>query len=141
MTSRNEGFPFLAGGALDSGRSFNVEAFAANYGGIAVSRFKSGTVLYSQGEPADSMYYLQDGRLQITVVSSQGKEGILGVLGPGDFCGEGCLLGNRARVATVACIADSLVVRISAPALFAPFEKIRQLPASFSRLPSNAWSI
>lgn len=45
-------------------------------------------------------------------MSSQGKEGILGILGPGDFCGEGCLLGNRSRVATVACIADSLVARI-----------------------------
>jgi CRP/FNR family transcriptional regulator, cyclic AMP receptor protein len=112
MTSRNEGFPFLDGGALDSGRSFNIEAFAAAYGGIAVSRLRSGTVLYSQGEPADSLCYLQNGQLQITVVSSQGKEGILGVLGPGDFCGEGCLLGNRNRVATVTCIADSLVARI-----------------------------
>jgi CRP/FNR family cyclic AMP-dependent transcriptional regulator len=69
-------------------------------------------VLYRQGEPADSLHYLQDGQLQSTVVSSQGKEGILGLLGPGDFCGEGCLLGNRSRVATVACIADSLVARI-----------------------------
>jgi CRP/FNR family transcriptional regulator, cyclic AMP receptor protein len=112
MTSRKEGFPFLDGGALDSGRSFNAEAFAANFGGVALSRLRSGTVLYSQGEPADALYYLQDGQLQITVVSSQGKEGILGVLRPGDFCGEGCLLGNRVRVATVACIADSLVMRI-----------------------------
>ena len=72
------------------------------------------------------MYYLQDGQLQITVVSSQGKEGILGVLGPGDFCGEGCLLGKRARVATVTCIADSLVARIEAPAPFAPFGIIRR---------------
>ncbi|HUI14295.1 MAG TPA: Crp/Fnr family transcriptional regulator [Xanthobacteraceae bacterium] len=108
----NDGFPFLDGGALDSGRSFNVEAFAAAFGGVALSRLRSGTVLYSQGEPADSMYYLQDGQVQITVVSSQGKEGILGVLGPGDLCGEGSLLGNRNRVATVACIADSLVARI-----------------------------
>jgi CRP-like cAMP-binding protein len=46
------------------------------------------------------------------VVSSQGKEGILGVLEPGDFCGEGCLLGNRIRVATVTCIADSSVARL-----------------------------
>ncbi len=111
MHSMNDGFPFLDGGALDSKRSFNVDAFAASYGGVAVSRFRSGTVLYSQGEPADSMYYLQDGQLQSAVVSSQGKEGILGVLEPGDFCGEGCLLGNRIRVATVACLADSVVAR------------------------------
>ena len=71
-------------------------------------------MLYSQGEPADAMYYLQQGQIQITVVSSQGKEGILGVLEPGGFCGEGCLLGNRSRVATVACIADSVVARLEA---------------------------
>jgi CRP/FNR family transcriptional regulator, cyclic AMP receptor protein len=112
MNSRNEGFPFLDGVALDSKRTFDVKALAANYGGVTVSRLRSGAVLYSQGEPADSMYYLQDGQLQITVVSSQGKEGILGVLEPGDFCGEGCLLGNRIRVATVTCIADSSVARL-----------------------------
>jgi CRP-like cAMP-binding protein len=112
MTFRNEGSPFLDGGVLDSRRSFDVEAFAANYGGVALSRLKPGTVLYSQGEPADARYYLQDGQLQITVVSSQGKEGILGVLEPGDFCGEGGLLANRIRVATATCIADSVVARI-----------------------------
>jgi CRP-like cAMP-binding protein len=58
MNSRNEGFPFLDGGALDSERIFDVEALAANYGGVTVSRLRSGAVLYSQGEPADSMYYL-----------------------------------------------------------------------------------
>jgi len=112
MHSRNQGLPFLDGGALDFKRLFDVEAFAASYGGVAISRFRSGTVVYSQGEPADSLYYLQDGQLQSAVVSSQGKEGILGVLEPGDFCGEGCLLGNRIRVATVACIADSVVARL-----------------------------
>jgi CRP/FNR family cyclic AMP-dependent transcriptional regulator len=110
--SRNEGFPFLDADARGSGLSFDVEAFAASYGGVAVSRLRSGTVLYSQGEPADSLHFLQNGQLQVTVVSSQGKEGILGVLSSGDICGEGCLLGNRNRVATVACIADSLVARI-----------------------------
>ena len=112
MTFRTDESPFLDGGALDSRRSFDVEAFAANYGGVALSGLKPGTVLYSQGEPADAMYYLQDGQLQIAVVSSQGKEGILGVLEPGDFCGEGGLLANRIRVATATCIADSVVARI-----------------------------
>ncbi len=112
MNSRNERFPLLDGGGLNSQRPFNIETFASNYGGVALSRFRYRAALYSQGEPADSMYYLQQGQLQVTVVSSQGKEGILGVLGPGDICGEGCLLGNRTRVATVVCIADSLVARI-----------------------------
>lgn len=63
MTSTNDGFPFLDGGAFDSANLFNAEAFAAAYGGVTFSRLKSESVLYSQGEPADSLYYLQDGQL------------------------------------------------------------------------------
>jgi CRP/FNR family transcriptional regulator, cyclic AMP receptor protein len=100
------------GEGLSAARSFDVEAFAAAYGGVTVSRLRSGTALYSQGEPADSMYYVVDGQIQLTVVSTQGKEGILGVLGPGGFCGEGCLIGNRLRVATAACMMDSVVARL-----------------------------
>ena len=112
MTPKIDGFSSLDGGTLHSGRSFDIEAFALDYGGVTFSRLRSESVLYRQGEPADSLYYLQDGQLQSTVVSSQGKEGILGLLGPGDFCGESCLLGNRSHVATIACIADSLMARI-----------------------------
>ena len=113
MKHRDASKPFL-GGALNSETSFDVEAFAANYGGATVSRLRTGTLLYSQGEPADALYYLQHGQIQITVVSSQGKGGILNVLGPGGFCGEGCLLGNRLRVATAVCRQDSVVARLEA---------------------------
>lgn len=99
-------------GRLKSSQSFDVDAFAASYGGVTVSRFKAGDVLYAQGDPADAMFYLQDGQVQLTVVSSQGKEGILSLLDPGSLCGEGCLLGNRVRVATAACIADSVAARL-----------------------------
>lgn len=105
--------------------------FAANYGGVTVSRLRSGSVLYSQGEPADSMYYLLEGQLQITVVSSQGKEGILGVLEPGDFCGEGCLLGNRNRVATVTCIADSSVARLERASVIRATRENAEITACF----------
>ncbi len=109
----------------------NVEALAANYGGVTVSRLRSGAVLYSQGEPANSMYYVQDGQLQITVVSSQGKEGILGVLGSGDFCGEGCLLGSRIRVATVTCIANSLVARLERTSVLRAVRENSEIAAFF----------
>ena len=97
---------------MSSKQSFDVEAFAANYGGVTVSRLKAGTLLYRQGEPADALFYLQEGRVQTAVVSSQGKEGILGVLEPGTFCGESCLLDNRVRLLTATCIADSVVARL-----------------------------
>lgn len=112
MNSRIDGNPSISAGALRTKRSFDLDAFAANYGGVTVSKCREATLLYRQGEPADAMYYLQSGQIQITVVSSHGKEGILGLLEPGNWCGEGCLLGNRIRVATALCYSDSVVARL-----------------------------
>src|SRR5579863_4002207 len=95
MRSRSDENTSVTGGAFDTGQSFDVETFAASYGGVTVSSFKAGALLYRQGEPADAMYYLQDGQIQISVVSSQGKEAILGVLDPGSFSGEGCFIRNQ----------------------------------------------
>jgi len=110
---------YLAGGhsvfgdsGLGSNQTLNIGAFAAKYGGVTVTRFKPGTVLYSQGEPADALFYVRDGQVQITVVSSLGKAGILGVLGSGELCGEGSLLGNEIRVATAECMVESSIARL-----------------------------
>lgn len=113
-------------GGLSATRTIDLDAFAADYGGVTVSKCREGTLLYRQGQPADAMYYLQSGQIQITVVSSQGKEGIIGLLDPGDWCGEGCLLGNRRRVATAACMIDSAVARLESRSVL---RGIRQNPA------------
>jgi len=102
----------VCGKAFESRQVFDVGAFASRHGGVTVSRLKSGSALYTQGDPADSLFYVMTGQVQTSVVSEDGKEGILGVLEPGVFCGEGCLLGNRKRAATAACIADSTVARL-----------------------------
>jgi CRP-like cAMP-binding protein len=112
MTSRIESSQSIAAGALRAYRTFDLESFAAHYGGVTVAKCREGTLLYRQGESADAMYYLQTGQIQITVVSNQGKEGILGLLDSGGWCGEGCLIGNRQRAATASCIADSTVARL-----------------------------
>jgi len=126
MNSRFENNQPGSVGGLLTNRTFDLDAFAADYGGVTVSKCREGTLLYRQGEPADAMYYLQSGQIQITVVSSQGKEGILGLLDPGDWCGEGCLLGNRRRVATASCIIDSAVARLERRSVL---RGIRQNPA------------
>lgn len=107
-------------------RAFDLDRFASDYGGVAVSKCGVGTVLYRQGEPADSLYYVQSGQVQITVVSRQGKEAILNLVDPGGWCGEGCLLGNRRRVATATCIADSGIARLDHTNVI---RAIRQNPA------------
>jgi len=69
--------------------------------------------IFSQGEIADSVFYLQQGRVRLSVISKQGKEATIALLGPGDFLGEGCLAANHPiRLFTAAAITDCSVLRI-----------------------------
>ena len=67
---------------------------------------------FPQGHPADSVFYIQEGKAKITVVSEQGKEAVIGILGNGDFFGEGCLSGQQQRLATVSAMTDSSIMRL-----------------------------
>ena len=68
--------------------------------------------IFSQGDRADAVFYIKTGRIQLAVVSDQGKEGIIALLGPGDFFGEGCLAGQSVRMASAASTVASTVMRI-----------------------------
>lgn len=102
----------VAAGALGADQAFDVATFAKRFGGVTISPLKADAVLYSQGEPAEALFYLDSGQIEITVVSSQGKEGILAVLDAGEFCGESCILPGRTRIASAHCLADSSVARL-----------------------------
>jgi CRP-like cAMP-binding protein len=69
-------------------------------------------VIFSQGGPADAVFYIQKGKVKITVVSEQGKEAVVAVLGPDEFCGEGCLTGQPLRLATAAAMTESEIMRL-----------------------------
>jgi len=69
-------------------------------------------VVYRQGDAADGVYYIETGKIQITVVSEQGKEGVIAMLEPGEFFGEGCIGGQPFRMATAIATAKSTIVRI-----------------------------
>jgi CRP/FNR family transcriptional regulator, cyclic AMP receptor protein len=73
--------------------------------------------VFSQGEPADSVFYIQEGRVKVTVVSRQGKEAVIAILGAGDFFGEGCLAGQQTRMASATAMSESSIVRLEKPAL------------------------
>jgi CRP/FNR family transcriptional regulator, cyclic AMP receptor protein len=126
MNLRTEINPSSAVGALRTGRAFDLDNFAAAYGGVTVSTCRAGSLIYRQGEPADAIYCLQSGQIQISVVSSQGREGIIDLLEARDWCGEGCLLGKRRRVGSASCIADSVVARLERASVI---RGIRQNPA------------
>jgi CRP-like cAMP-binding protein len=80
-----------------------ADAFAfLNSAGVSKRRieFRKRQKLFSQGEPARSILYIQAGSVKVTVMSAAGKEGVVAILGPGDFLGEGCLAGQQLRIAT-----------------------------------------
>jgi CRP/FNR family cyclic AMP-dependent transcriptional regulator len=69
------------------------------------------------GRPADAVFYIQRGKLKVTIVSEQGKEAVVAMLGTNDFFGEGCLAGQARRIATVAAMTDSVIVRLEKAAI------------------------
>jgi CRP-like cAMP-binding protein len=71
-----------------------------------------GQNLFRQGEPADALFYIQEGKVKLTVVSEHGKEAVVGILDPGSFCGEGCLAGQTLRMASAVAMMNSVAARV-----------------------------
>ena len=93
--------------------SFDPKTFLAKVGeGKTISRYQKGQVVFSQGQVADAVFYIQQGKVKLTVVSEQGKEAVVAVLGPGQFFGEGCLNGHPLRIATTRAIDECVLTRL-----------------------------
>jgi CRP/FNR family cyclic AMP-dependent transcriptional regulator len=92
---------------------FDPQAFL-DTAGVArkVIEFEKGEVVYSQGDAAESILYLQAGRIKLSVVNEVGKEAVVAILEPGDFFGEGCLAGQPIRMGTATAITASSVLDI-----------------------------
>jgi len=107
--------------------SFDPKAFLAKSGeGKTVSKYQNGQIVYSQGDTADAVFYMQSGKVKKSVVSEQGKEAIITVLGTDAFFGEGCLAGQAQCIATVTAMMDSVIVRLEKSAIV---QLIHQEPA------------
>ncbi len=83
-----------------------------------VTEFKRAAAVYSQGDAAESVLYLQEGGVKLTVVNEVGKEAVVAILGPGDFFGEGCLAGQSVRMGTATAITPSTVLVIEKNEMF-----------------------
>lgn len=81
-------------------------------GGRTIVKFRNNQKIFSQGEPANSVYYIKTGKVKLTVLSSQGKEAIVRILGPDEFCGEGCLTGQLRRLATASAMTECEIMRL-----------------------------
>ena len=98
--------------------AFDPSAFLAKAGsGRTISKHPKNQVVFSQGDPADSVFYIQKGKVKLTVVSEQGKEAVVAVLGPDEFCGEGCLAGQPRRMATAAAMTECEIMRLEKGAI------------------------
>jgi CRP/FNR family cyclic AMP-dependent transcriptional regulator len=99
--------------------TFNVQVFL-DTAGVArkVIEFKKAEVVYSQGDAARSIMYLQSGRIKLSVVNEVGKEAVVAILEPGDFFGEGCLAGQPVRMGTATAITPSAVLDIEKSEMF-----------------------
>jgi CRP/FNR family cyclic AMP-dependent transcriptional regulator len=86
--------------------SFDIQEFLSSAGTArSIAKFKKGQVIFSQDDTCDDVLYIQSGTAKLTVVNPQGKEAVLAIVGPGDFLGEGCIIGNPVRMATATAIA------------------------------------
>ena len=108
-------------------QSFNPKSFLAHVGeGRSIARYGKDQIVFSQGDPADAVFYIQKGKVKVTVVSEQGKEAVVAILGTNEFFGEACLAGQAQRIATVATMTESVVVRLEKAAIV---RVIHQQPA------------
>jgi Cyclic nucleotide-binding domain len=98
--------------------SFDPKAFLAKVGeGRSINRYRKDKIVFSQGDPADAVFYIERGEVKFTVVSEQGKEAVVAILGTNQFFGEGCLAGQAQRIATVVTMTDSVIVRLEKAAI------------------------
>jgi len=94
-------------------RRADWESFLAGIsGGKTAIEYTANRTIFSQGEPADSVFYLRQGKVKLAVTSQQGKEAIVAILNAGEFFGEGCLAGQPLRIATASAMTDCTLARM-----------------------------
>jgi CRP/FNR family transcriptional regulator, cyclic AMP receptor protein len=99
---------------------FDPKIFLARVGaGKTRAELRKRQIVFAQGDPADAVFYIQKGKIELRVLSQQGKEAILAILGVDDFFGEGCLAGQPLRMATAVAVTECSIVRLEKSAMIA----------------------
>jgi CRP/FNR family transcriptional regulator, cyclic AMP receptor protein len=94
-------------------RPLNVSDFLSKMnGGRSLQKYRKNQKVFAQGDPADSVFYIQEGKVKVVVMSEEGKEAVVALHGKSDFFGEGCLAGQPLRLATVSAMTDCVIMRI-----------------------------
>ena len=117
--------------AIKGKLSFNPTTFLSKVGeGRKLVKHRKGDVIFNQGDPAEAVFFIQQGKVKLTVVSEQGKEAVVAILGANEFFGEGCLSAQRVRIATATAITDCSVMCIEKAAV----AKVLHKEPAFSEL-------
>jgi len=99
---------------------FNPKKFLAKVGdGKTILNYSKNQIVFSQGDVADAVFHIQQGNIKLIVVSEQGKEAVVAILGPGHFFGEGCLNGHPLRIATARAVDQCVITRLDKTTMIA----------------------
>jgi CRP/FNR family transcriptional regulator, cyclic AMP receptor protein len=101
-------------------------------GGRSEARLQRDQIVYSQGDPADFVFYLVSGKVKVTVVSEGGKEAVVAILQPGHFCGEECLTGHQLRMSTVKVLTDCHLIKMPKTAVIAALHRDQEFAELFT---------
>ncbi len=99
--------------------------------GKTVLPYRKKQLIYAQGDPADAIFYVEKGRVKLTVVSPRGKSAVVAMIGPGEFFAEGCLAGQPLRTASAAALTEALIIRIDRLAMIAALHRPSALTELF----------
>ena len=112
--------------------TFNPQTFLTQVGnGKTTLKTTKKQILFSQGDASDAVFYIQVGKVKLTVVSPQGKEAVIVILEPGSFFGEGCLAGQLVHLATATTIEDARIIRIDKRSMLRLLQEDRTFSALF----------
>jgi CRP-like cAMP-binding protein len=115
-----------------SSSAFNAKTFLGRDDvGKAVKLFEKGQKVFAQGEVADSVFYIQKGKVKLTVLSEHGKEAVVGILAPGQFFGEGCLDGSQFRTSTAHAMEECLLTSLTKTKMIATLDAEPKFSAFF----------
>lgn len=104
--------------------------FETSTKGRSISTHRKNEIIFSQGDAADAVFYIKKGKIKVTVVSKQGKEAVVALLGADEFLGEGCLIGQPRRVAAAVTMSECTVMRVGK----AEIQRLLQDDPAFSQM-------
>ncbi len=114
-------------------RDFNVNDFLATLGdGRSIKTFAKKNIIYAQGTPCDAVFYILEGKVILTVLSTLGKEATIAILGEGAFFGEGCIAGQSLRMGSATALTDCKVMRIERKAMMLALHREHTLSDMFT---------